>query len=1191
MKKRGFILIVFLLLLVSFLFSPLSVFSEEQPFITHKSKPKINLDFDEPVNILNVDMINLEVDDVTYEKDFFDINYSDENSNVTLTPKYPLDNGLYDFTVLVEDLVNNRITYNKKILVDVPITDIHMHKPRLHIMNKTVGDIVILTREPETKYEKDAHCKYSHLLGYSLRKKFEVANEFDESNSSTHVLYDYNFSIPYNRNFYVICKDEDDRINYEFFKLDYDLEKPKVDDVSFDPPMMITLDNNFTLNVTTNEDTFCFFNFLDSRYYFNNQTSDDEFSINSYSEKHSTYLYDVLPSENGDYYFNLFCQDRAFWGVSELLNYTVDLSAALKIYVREPSEYISDSSFVLDIFTNKPSYCQYDFDNFGLSDMTSNSSKPLTNHQSLNELYAEPGKHDIQVECFSESAQIAQRAKLDYVFIMDDSPPDKPVLSGSNFSCTPNRLELEATSNDNESGIDYYMYMVEEFGSNKLINWTKSSSGDIVIDDETLNTTDEKKYYVTVEAYNRAGLKSQLSTKVITYDETGDSCDSFPPIVDVNTSFLSGSTYVTLNCTDDSGQCVDMMYGLSEYENQCIPDMAYYSKFVIDKNYFLCYRAYDPAGNMVNETVNVSVFDNPDNSSHCFNGVFEPELNETDVDCGGPCFGCSLGATCSVNSDCSSKFCMDGVCTAPSCNDTYKNGKETDVDCGGDCVNEGFLCSVGESCLVHGDCESGFCGENYTCSDSGCSDGVRNANETDVDCGGLSCKGCDIDLNCRIDEDCKSNFCDGGKCEDYKLKDCDGDGLPDYWEKKYFDCSPDSTGCYSCTSPGDDKDGDGLDNLEEYELDTNPVKKDTDGDGYSDGDEVESGYDPLDPDDHPTNWLFLLLVFFIMLILSYLTSVYTFDYFKPIRDEKNKKYLADRAKKEKEEQIDDQKSNLQKQQSTPLQQNISIKKKPKKKKTKKKEKPKVSLAKEKERGKIFNAFEGEKTNSAADEYRRELARRLKTKKKRKKKHKVGKTSGSQNSNNSKNAEMDELTQQDRNKVQGDGTNLDELDNILNKNSTQDLMKKVINKDKDYFDELSKIGKNDSAFDRLAQKYDRQIKKSQATAGEQKEKSKLDELDSLINKNKNDEDFLSKIQNRSKKRQEDGSGGGDKEIMEKFAQSLQSGQGIEMIKYFIKKLLDEGKINKDDIRHLLMEMYMSGKLSGSYYDQMKKELSL
>jgi hypothetical protein len=99
-------------------------------------------------------------------------------------------------------------------------------------------------------------------------------------------------------------------------------------------------------------------------------------------------------------------------------------------------------------------------------------------------------------------------------------------------------------------------------------------------------------------------------------------------------------------------------------------------------------------------------------------------------------------------------------------------------------------------------------------------------------------------------------------------RDRDHDGLSDRWEKRYHLST-------SKKSEKGDPDHDGLRNLREYRLrtnprrkdtdrdglrdraeirryHTNPRKKDTDGDGYSDGAEVRAGTNPRDPKSHPT---------------------------------------------------------------------------------------------------------------------------------------------------------------------------------------------------------------------------------------------------------------------------------------------------------------------------------------------------
>jgi hypothetical protein len=61
--------------------------------------------------------------------------------------------------------------------------------------------------------------------------------------------------------------------------------------------------------------------------------------------------------------------------------------------------------------------------------------------------------------------------------------------------------------------------------------------------------------------------------------------------------------------------------------------------------------------------------------------------NETGIDCGGPpiCPRCPTGQGCKVGSDCESGVCWAGTCEPPKCTDGIKNGDEDDWDCGGTC--------------------------------------------------------------------------------------------------------------------------------------------------------------------------------------------------------------------------------------------------------------------------------------------------------------------------------------------------------------------------------------------------------------------------------------------------------------------------------------------------------------------------
>jgi hypothetical protein len=101
----------------------------------------------------------------------------------------------------------------------------------------------------------------------------------------------------------------------------------------------------------------------------------------------------------------------------------------------------------------------------------------------------------------------------------------------------------------------------------------------------------------------------------------------------------------------------------------------------------------------------------------------EKDGDETDIDCGGPtCGKCTQDRLCNVDSD-----CVSGVCrstrtynqttrafeTANRCLTACSNGKkdadETDVDCGGTCKTHTPFnsCSVGQKCLLDADCGGG----------------------------------------------------------------------------------------------------------------------------------------------------------------------------------------------------------------------------------------------------------------------------------------------------------------------------------------------------------------------------------------------------------------------------------------------------------------------------------------------------
>ncbi|MCO4763393.1 MAG: hypothetical protein KC502_17885 [Myxococcales bacterium] len=265
--------------------------------------------------------------------------------------------------------------------------------------------------------------------------------------------------------------------------------------------------------------------------------------------------------------------------------------------------------------------------------------------------------------------------------------------------------------------------------------------------------------------------------------------------------------------------------------------------------------------------------------------------DETDVDCGGSCTDkCDDGKGCKTGSDCTSDSCDDkaspAVCAKPaSCTDGKKNGDETDVDCGGSCSDK---CKVGKGCKADGDCDNSVCDKDSDpslCTEPvSCTDGKTNGDESDVDCGGSCPDKCVDDKACTKNGDCKSDVCDtdasspickpaesctdGKKNGDETDNDCGGT-----CETKCVQgesCKVDSDcvtkfctaggvcrrGCVEGVASQLDCDADGLLDVDEDKNkngkvddgETDPFNADSDGDGVNDGDEVKNGTDPTAAD-------------------------------------------------------------------------------------------------------------------------------------------------------------------------------------------------------------------------------------------------------------------------------------------------------------------------------------------------------
>jgi hypothetical protein len=128
------------------------------------------------------------------------------------------------------------------------------------------------------------------------------------------------------------------------------------------------------------------------------------------------------------------------------------------------------------------------------------------------------------------------------------------------------------------------------------------------------------------------------------------------------------------------------------------------------------------------------------------------------VDAGGGEAAATGCAACSG----ATPVCVAGQCVAcASDSDCPSTGTSCAVSA---CVSNACVTAktaLGTACMDHGGI---VCDGQGTCTRSHCGDGVQDADETSVDCGGSTCGKCAPGATCKVNTDCLSGDCSGGSC-------------------------------------------------------------------------------------------------------------------------------------------------------------------------------------------------------------------------------------------------------------------------------------------------------------------------------------------------------------------------------------------------------------------------------------------
>lgn len=137
----------------------------------------------------------------------------------------------------------------------------------------------------------------------------------------------------------------------------------------------------------------------------------------------------------------------------------------------------------------------------------------------------------------------------------------------------------------------------------------------------------------------------------------------------------------------------------------------------------------------------------------------------------GRCVECLEDSACMDHPGCASEacICVAGDCKLERCTNGVPDADESDVDCGGAVCDP---CADGQMCVLGADCASKVCDDAGKCAVPTCEDEVANGNESDVDCGG-DCNDCVPGKACHDATDCDSEVCASTtlKCAEPKCDD------------------------------------------------------------------------------------------------------------------------------------------------------------------------------------------------------------------------------------------------------------------------------------------------------------------------------------------------------------------------------------------------------------------------------------
>jgi hypothetical protein len=429
---------------------------------------------------------------------------------------------------------------------------------------------------------------------------------------------------------------------------------------------------------------------------------------NTYGEGQKTSIYNIV-------------KDTTVPSISEEFPHDGEVVSeeSLDVYALVDGTYtnITRNEFKLD---NLPRTAQISF----VKDFESKIKYSTTQTNSL---------HTAYVKAYDANDNSAEKT---WSFTIDARAPTRPTITPNTF--INNTLPLISIQFTQQVNVQSAKLVGDSY--NKDMKPGLQNSNDQLFTFQTQDRLSEGKYKILVNASkkNPASTATGYWYEYFTVDLTAPSITSYPPYV-----ITSKIPVEFIMLTNEDTKCKyseeDKSYDNMENTLDTIYQKNHYVSAYIKSSITVMYvRCKDKAGNAMSSSVKIPINNGIPCQSVCGDGA---------ITCTEECDGLNVG-------------------TMTSCglyNSGFKGGsiKCDPLSCRFDTSN----CYV---CMTNAECTGGKICVNGSCVPSHCSDGVKNNDETAVDCGGADCAVCPTCGNNKVE---LGETCDGtdfGKVTDCK---------------------------------------------------------------------------------------------------------------------------------------------------------------------------------------------------------------------------------------------------------------------------------------------------------------------------------------------------------------------------------------------------------------------------------------